>query len=83
MARGTPALIQPSLLVWARDSAGLDIDEAAKKAHVKADSLRQWEQGETRYVTVLQIPPVDSPQTAVKVAVAKEIRDAREKAKGR
>lgn len=48
MARGTPALIQPSLLVWARESAGLDIDEAAKKAHVNADSLRQWEHGEAR-----------------------------------
>ena len=28
--------------------------------------------GETQYVTVLEIPPVDSPETAVKVAIAKE-----------
>jgi hypothetical protein len=36
-----------------------------------------------RYITVLQLPPVDSPQTAVKVAIAAEIKNAREKGKGR
>lgn len=30
-----------------------------------------------RFVTVLEIPPVTSPQTAVQVAAAKEIRQAR------
>jgi len=32
--------------------------------------------GETRYVNVLEIPPVDSPQTAVKVAI---LRDSKER----
>jgi len=36
-----------------------------------------------RYVAVLELPPVDSPQTAVRAAIMQEIRDAREKAKTR
>ena len=38
---------------------------------------------ETRYITVLQIPPVTSPETAVRAAIAAEIKNAREKTKGR
>jgi len=30
--------------------------------------------GETQYTTVLEIPPVDSPQSAVKVAIASKAR---------
>ena len=33
-----------------------------------------------RYVAVLELPPVDSPQTAVKAAVMSEIKDAKRKA---
>jgi hypothetical protein len=29
---------------------------------------------EERFVTVLEIPPVDSPQSAVKVAIAAEVK---------
>src|SRR5260370_31191778 len=36
-----------------------------------------------RYITVLELPPVDSPQTAVKAAIMQEIKNAREKKKGR
>lgn len=32
-----------------------------------------------RYVTVLELPPVDSPQTAVKAAIMSEIKDAKRK----
>ncbi len=32
------------------------------------------EDGETHYTTVLEIPPVDSPETAVKVAIAAKAR---------
>lgn len=32
-----------------------------------------------RYVTVLELPPVDSPQTAVKAAVMSEIKNAKRK----
>jgi DNA-binding NtrC family response regulator len=34
MARRVEARVNPELLVWARESAGHTIDEAAKKAHV-------------------------------------------------
>lgn len=34
-----------------------------------------------RYVTVLELPPVNSPQTAVKAGIMQEIKYAREKAK--
>ena len=37
----------------------------------------------TRYVAVLELPPVNSPQTAVRAAIMSEIKDAREKDKGR
>ncbi len=38
----------PGLLVWARASAGMPIEVAAKKAAVKADQLRSWENGGAR-----------------------------------
>ena len=43
------------------------------EGHPKAERCYVWsfvENGETQYTTVLEIPPVDSPQTAVKVAIA-------------
>jgi Zn-dependent peptidase ImmA (M78 family) len=40
------ALVEPSLLVWARESAGLSPEEAAGKVQVKTERLRGWEQGE-------------------------------------
>ncbi|MGH9929241.1 MAG: hypothetical protein ACREA9_08435 [Pyrinomonadaceae bacterium] len=32
-----------------------------------------------RYITVLELPPVNSPQTAVKAGIMQEIKDARRK----
>jgi len=46
MPRGIPALVQPTLLVWARQSAGFDLSEAAGKAKVDTEVLRRWEEGE-------------------------------------
>lgn len=49
--------------------------------HPKAKRCYAWshldgQHDERRnYVTVLQIPPVDSPQNAVKIAIAGQIRD--------
>ena len=43
------------------------------QGHPKARRCYAWsyeENGETQYVTVLEIPPVDSAETAVKVAIA-------------
>lgn len=41
-------------------------------------SVGENDQGR-RYITVLQLPPVDSPQTAVKAGIMQEIKDARRK----
>ena len=41
--------------------------------HPKAKRCYAWsylENGEPQYTTVLEIPPVDSPESAVKVAIA-------------
>ena len=45
--------------------------------HPKAKRCYAWslqEGDETKVVSVLEIPPVDSPQTAVKVAIAAKAR---------
>jgi hypothetical protein len=53
--------------------------------HPKAKRCYAWSHldGEhdekTKFVTVLEIPPVDSPQTAVKVAIAGEIKSREKK----
>jgi len=48
MPQSIPALVRPALLVWARESAGLHPDDAAKKAGVEVETLRQWERGDNR-----------------------------------
>ena len=48
MPRTPDALVTPALLVWARESIGLTIDEAAQKLGIPADRLRQWEGGAER-----------------------------------
>jgi Zn-dependent peptidase ImmA (M78 family)/transcriptional regulator with XRE-family HTH domain len=42
------AIINPELLVWARDSASLSVDAAAKKAQVRPELLAEWETGAAR-----------------------------------
>jgi transcriptional regulator with XRE-family HTH domain len=42
------ALINSDLLVWARESAGFTVADAAKKAQVKPEALIQWELGAGR-----------------------------------
>jgi hypothetical protein len=57
--------------------------------HPKAERCYAWGHatGENdqarRYVTVLELPPVDSPQTAVRAGVVSEIKNARAKKKSR
>jgi hypothetical protein len=50
----------------------------AKRAYAWAHATGDNDQAR-RYVAVLELPPVDSPQTAVKVAVMSEIKDAKRK----
>jgi Zn-dependent peptidase ImmA (M78 family)/DNA-binding XRE family transcriptional regulator len=48
MPRSIPALVNPRLLVWARERAGLKTDAAAAKAGIEAGTLLGWEQGHER-----------------------------------
>ena len=41
---------------------------------IRCYAWRFMDGNEPRYVTVLELPPVDSPQTAVKVAIAASLR---------
>jgi DNA-binding transcriptional regulator YiaG len=40
------ALVEPDILRWARVSAGLAIEDAAKALQTKADNVIAWEQGD-------------------------------------
>jgi hypothetical protein len=69
--------------IWQGDVEVFDL-----VGHPKATRGYGWgytttESGGRRYFTVLELPPVDSPQTAVKIAIASEIKNAREKGKSR
>ena len=46
MSRSVPAIVQPTLLIWAREKSGLQLDAAATKAGIEAATLREWERGE-------------------------------------
>jgi transcriptional regulator with XRE-family HTH domain len=39
--------VEPSVLVWARTSIGLDEDRAARKIGVVIGTLKKWESGES------------------------------------
>ena len=66
-----------------------DVEVFQIRGHPKAKRAYAWahmagtQDKETRYVAVLELPPVTSPQTAVRAAVMAEIKDAREKEKSR
>jgi hypothetical protein len=66
-----------------------EVEVFETKDHPKAKRIYAWghvsgddDQGR-RYVTVLELPPVTSPETAVKAGIVSEIKNARQKAKGR
>jgi Zn-dependent peptidase ImmA (M78 family)/transcriptional regulator with XRE-family HTH domain len=42
------ALVKPELLIWARESARLSVEQAARKAQVKPPRLAAWERGESQ-----------------------------------
>ncbi|HYJ88084.1 MAG TPA: hypothetical protein VEW46_18600 [Pyrinomonadaceae bacterium] len=66
-----------------------DVEVFTIRGHPKAKRAYAWSHATgkndqaRRYVAVLELPPVESPETAVKVAVAAEIKNEREKTKGR
>ena len=66
-----------------------DVEVFQIRGHPKAKHAYAWSHvagtndQQTRYVVVLELPPVESPGTAVRAAIMSEIKDAREKTKGR
>lgn len=43
MSRSIPALVKPKLLVWARESAGLSLAQAAERTKFEVETLKAWE----------------------------------------
>ena len=54
MGKPIEALVESTLLAWARKSAGFETEDAAKRARVPMDMLVAWEHGERR-PTVTQL----------------------------
>ena len=54
MPKSIEALVEPELLMWARDTAGLEIPEVARKIDVKPERIESWERGEKR-PTIVQL----------------------------
>lgn len=48
MAERIKALVEPNLLVWARETASLTLEEAAKAYGVPAEKVEAWENGDDR-----------------------------------
>ena len=66
----------PIVEIFGSDSIGEGVVESfALSGHPKAKRCYAWrflENDEPHYIAVLEIPPVDSPQSAVKVAIAEK-----------
>lgn len=63
-------------IVWQGDVEVFNLENHPKAERVYAWAHQTGESNEgKRYVTVLEIPPVDSPQTAVKIAIVQEYRE--------
>ena len=64
-----------------------DVEVFNIRGHPKAKRCYAWahdtDNTGKRYVAVLELPPVDSAQRAVKAAIVEEIRSKREKQKGK
>jgi hypothetical protein len=55
-----------------------DVEAFALLGHPKAKRAYAWTHGDPEeFMTVLELPPVDSPQSAVKVATAYQVKKAR------
>lgn len=48
MSKRIPALVEPSVLVWARETAGYSIDDVAAKLKKDHETIEAWESGEQR-----------------------------------
>jgi hypothetical protein len=67
-------------MIWQGDVEVFDLTGHPKAKRAYAWSHLDGKKDErTQYVAVLEIPPVDSPQAAVKVAIAHEVRKSQKK----
>lgn len=70
--------------VWQGEVEVFETDDHPKAKRIYAWGHASGEDDQARrFVTVLELPPVDSPQSAVKAGIMQEIKSAREKTKGR
>ncbi|MEA4937912.1 MAG: helix-turn-helix transcriptional regulator, partial [Paludibacter sp.] len=54
------AYITPDLLRWARETAKMSPEDAAKKVHIEPERLLLWEEG-------IELPTINQAQTLAKV----------------
>lgn len=54
MGKRVDALVKSELLIWARQSAGFEPAQVAKKAHVSVERLQEWERDQSR-PTIVQL----------------------------
>lgn len=54
MSKSVPALINPEMLVWARESARMTIEEAARKSGIAVEKLSACEEG-NEHLTFVQL----------------------------
>ena len=67
--------------LWNGDVEVFDLTGHPKAKHAYGWSHPDGDDNKTeRFVTVLEIPPVDSPQTAVKMAIYSDIKKGKAKA---
>jgi hypothetical protein len=43
MPKGVPAFVEPSILKWARETAGYTVDDIAKRFSKDPAEIREWE----------------------------------------
>jgi ribosome-binding protein aMBF1 (putative translation factor) len=48
MRTSTPALVNPTVLIWARQESGYPPEPVAKRLKVKPESLLAWERGDLK-----------------------------------
>src|SRR6185503_5646264 len=65
--------------IWQGDVEVFDLVGHPKATHGYGWGYTTTDEGGRRYFAVLGLPPVDSPQSAVRIAIASEIKNAREK----
>ena len=69
--------------IWQGDVEVFDLVGHPKATRGYGWGYVETEEGGRRYFTVLELPPVESPQNAVRAAIRSEIQNAQKRSKGR